>query len=298
MTGALANTLAVAGALTVLVSQAASACNTAPKPRGQSIVRFYDKEGYGQLGVKGLGQHVHILDEYRCYDLSFLRNKNLSIYFNNIGAAGDASPTFVGAIIVRSFSGKEYKDGPFSGYLYRNESSNDSLWVRPKKDVPALEPDSVRSADEIEKFLTKYESEVLRAGSLTDLSKLLQSTTSPPDGALTKWHAWVAAPEQDRLQILRNTASTNSAWRINPAVADGAGDRYFLLKAYLVKYRRSTGPTAKPFFESGATSADCVYIKLIAPGDGVSTFALRNVGSSGDFITLKMKSNARCFSPG
>jgi hypothetical protein len=284
----------VSSTLLLLFCSEAFACDSAPRPRPQSIVRFYDSQAFGRLGVKALGDNVYILDHYQCYDLSFIRNKSLSLFFNNASKSDDADATYVGAIVVRTFSRRDYSEGPYAAYLYRNSSANDggtSKWAHLKQQAqtPAWGPSSA-----FEILNGKYDpDDPLRSTSFSDLLKRLQRADADNAAQLKQWHALVVAPDADGYRVLHDTARSDRNWSLMVATP-GADNGYTLVRAYLVKYQASESPTARVFFEIGATAADCVYLKLVGPGDAVSELAIQPTNESRDVITLKMRATAVC----
>jgi hypothetical protein len=106
--------------------------------------------------------------------------------------------------------------------------------------------------------------------------------------------ALVVTPDSGGFRVLYNSARSDGRWQIglgSSALAQG----YLIVRNYLIKYQPSANPRPDAFFKAGASDADCVYIRLVAPGDTLSRFALRRVQGSSDIITLKMKSDAACF---
>lgn len=290
--------------LAASIVQGSRACDSALKPRPQSILRFYDSDSFGRLGVKGLGDNVHILDQYRCYDLTFLRNKHLFIYFNtaqqNDGTGPDTGPTYVGAVIVRTFSGKEFDRGPYSAYFYRNTSTKNrdaSKWAHDVGVQASPESSSWAPANSFAILNDRYVSdEPVAAPSLVELDRQMQLTTSQAVKQLRQWHALVVTPESNGFRILHNSAQSDGRWKIN-FKASAINESYLIIRNYLVKYQASPNPTRDVFFDVGAQDADCVYIKLVAPGDALSTFTLQRSGDANDVITLKMNESATCPAP-
>lgn len=289
--------------LSVLAIPAALACDGASKPYSQSISRFYDSGAYGRLGVKGLGENLHILDEYRCYDLYFLRNKLLSIYFNN-ATMEEGEPTYLGATIVRSFSGKESGEGAFSAYVYRNASAKsgggNSKWARPVNEQVVLEQGASGSATDFNISEDKYapDTPMTRASNFEELMRQSLLAASPPSVQLKTWHALVVSPDGDQFRVKHNTSQNDGAWSIDSGIGEGGPpSSYLIVRKYLIKYQNSQRPRREAFFQVGAGDADCVYIRLVAPGDAVKDFAIKGLGASRGFITLKMKSRAICRAP-
>jgi hypothetical protein len=283
--------------LLALIARESPACDSAQRPRPQSILRFYNSDSFGQLGVKGLGDNLHILDQYQCYDLSFLRKKRLSLYFNNALQSDETEPTYVGAIVVRTFVGKEHKEGPYSAYLYRNSStkkSSVSKWAHRIDVQDTVDRDSWGAANSFSILNDKYDPDrPLGAPSLADLLRQMQISTSQAVEQLRQWHALVVTPESGGFRVHHNSAQSDNQWHIglSGSAADGG---YLIARNYLIKYQPSPNPTPDVFFQVGAQDADCVYIKLVAPGDALSTFALRREGASSNVMTLKMNENAAC----
>jgi hypothetical protein len=280
--------------------QESAACEAAHTPHGQSIVRFYDSESFGRLGVKGLGDNLYILDRYQCYEISFLRNKNLSIYFNSTVQGEVPGPTYVGAVIARAFSPKGASEGQYSAYFYRNSSTKsggESKWAHAIDAQGSLDHDSWGAASSFRLLTDVYDrDQAVRAPSLRDLVRQMQISTSQAADQLKQWHALIVVPESGGFRVQHNSEQSDSRWNIDLA-DDNPGSSYLIVRNYLVKYQASPNPTPTPFFTVGAQDADCIYIKLVAPGDTLSTFALRRDGGSSDVITLKMKRNAVCREP-
>jgi len=287
----------VGGLLLSMIVQPSLACDSAQRASPQSITRFYQSESFGRLGVKGPGDHVYIVNEYRCYDFSFLRNKNLSIYFNNAARNENAEPTYVGAVIVRTFSKGSPQGGQYTGYLYRNaltKQRSTSSWAH-RPDLQDSERDSRGAAAEFTILSDEYDpDEALTATSSAGLDHEMQLSTSRAVERLRQWHALVVTPDSGGFRVLYNSARSDGRWQIglgSSALAQG----YLIVRNYLIKYQPSANPRPDAFFKAGASDADCVYIRLVAPGDTLSRFALRRVQGSSDIITLKMKSDAACF---
>lgn len=286
-----------AGLLLSMTIQPSLACDSAQRPSPQSILRFYQSESFGRLGVKGPGDHVYILNEYRCYDLSFLRNKNLSIYFNNAARNDHAAPTYVGAVIVRTFSKGSPQGGQYTGYLYRNaltKHQGTSRWAH-RANPQESERDPRGAASDFVILNDEYDSEeALIATSSAGLDHEMQLSTSQAVERLRQWHALVVTPDSGGFRVVHNSAQSDGRWQIGLRASDLA-QGYLIARNYLIKYQASANPKRDAFFKAGASDADCVYIRLVAPGDTLSTFALRRVQGSSDIITLKMKSDAACF---
>lgn len=268
------------------------------KPGGQSFRHFYNTDTFGQLGVKGLGQNVHILDQYKCYDFSFLIDKNLRIYFNH-ASEGTSGPTYVGAIILRVFSSETGENAPFSAYLYRNstEKGSSSRWAQMKS---AAEKPRIGNSypDADVSFVDEYfdENARLPAKDLAELNELSRKPESPVSTQVKGWHALVLGKGDSGYRLYENTTATGDKWFGLDVDALGSA-RYSIIRSYLTKYQASPNPRPQEFFSSGAQSADCVYIKLIAPGDTASSFAIEHPKNSRDFITLKMRKTADCQKP-
>jgi hypothetical protein len=249
-----------------------------------------------------LGDNLHILDEYHCYDFSFLRNKYLSIYFNNTLKNEESEPTYVGAIVLRTFTGKEYKEGPYSAYFFRNSSnkiSSVSKWAHRIDAQHAADRDSWGAENSFRVLTDKYDSDrPVGAPNLADLLRQMQfSSSHANEQQLRRWHALVVIPEAKGFRVRHNSAQADSRWHIDLGTRADDGD-YLIIRNYLIKYQASPSPTPDVFFYVGAQDANCVYIKLIAPGDALSTFALRRrEGDASDVITLKMKEKAVCNLP-
>ena len=288
---------AAIGLLLSMIVQPALACDSAQKPSPQSISRFYQSESFGRLGVKGPGDHVYIVNEYRCYDFSFLRNKNLSIYFNNAARNDNAVPTYVGAVIVRTFSKGSPQGGQYTGYLYRNaltKQQSTSKWAH-RANLQDGERDPRGGAAEFVILSDEYDSdEALTATSSAGLDHEMQLSTSQAVERLRQWHALVVTPDSGGFRVLHDSARSDGRWQIG-LQASALAQGYLIVRNYLIKYQPSANPKRDAFFRAGASDADCVYIRLVAPGDTLSTFALRRVQGSSDVITLKMKADAACF---
>jgi hypothetical protein len=290
--------VAGAAALCVVASlSAAWGCNSAIQPRGNAFRWFYDPDAYGQLGVLGLSNNVHILDEYRCYDLSFLRNKNLRFFFNNNGTG--AQPRYIGAIIVRSFAGRPDSDGAYAEYRYRN-STNDtrgsSQWVhREPNDPPARKGEFV-SKQGVNVLSGEYSpDDPIQATDWEDLNKKLKLSTSQVRGKLKEWHALVASPKNSGFLIDDDSSMSDAGWQVDPTIKHRPSEpHYFIVRTYLVKFQDSPNPRAEYFFQSGAEKADCVYVKLVASGDFITQLAIKNETGGPDMIVLKMSKRAVC----
>jgi hypothetical protein len=284
------------GLLLIAHEGAALGCDSAPKPRPQSISRFYDSNYYGRLGIRDLGDNLRILDEYRCYDLTFLQNKLLNIYFNN-SKVDDTEPTYVGALIVRAFSGGEYDRGPYSLFLSRTSATKgDSKWAQAKDSQATWDRDAMGTTNDFNIVSDKHTPDKeIRAANFQELIRQAQLTTSQAADRLKEWHALVVSPDSDRLRVFRNTTQTDGYWIIDNDVGLSRAPRsYFIMRNYLVRYQHSSNPSPAVFFQSGAQDADCVYIKLIAPGDALKDFVIKGTEDANGIITLKMKGNAIC----
>jgi hypothetical protein len=269
----------------------ALACSSAIRPALQTAYKFYDRNAYGRLGIVN-DQYVRILDEYRCYDLSFLSNRYLSIYFNNAKDGDIHEPTYVGAVIVRVFRSGTYGDGPFSAYLYRNTTN---VARRTSKFAHgSIEQGAIVSAAELRILPDEYNpDEGIQASSFAQLDQLLRFGSQESEAKLKDWHSLVVAPRDDKYFVHGNTAKSNTSWVLDNKLKDSTGS-YLIVRNYLVKYQTSDRPQPEVYFQTGAAGADCVYIRLVAPGDGASSFA---IGGSGQFITLKMRYDAICVDP-
>jgi hypothetical protein len=286
----------VFGAAAWLTCADAFACDA---PRGQSIRHFYNTEHFGQLGVQGLGQNVHILSQYKCYDLSFLWNKNLRIYFNNASEEDEPRPTYIGAIILRVFAGKGTGRLPFEAYLYRNKSETESTstWASIKSAAGKLRPGSDYQTSEVT-ILDDYfgDDTVLPVTNLSELNRESRKPDSDVSKQIANWHAAVVGKHEPGYRLYQDTAAGAENW-FGIEVTPPASPRYSILRAYLTKYQASPTPRPKVFFTSGARSAECVYIRLIGPGDSVSTLEIERPEGTREFITLKMRKNANCEAP-
>lgn len=275
-----------------VVSASATACDSAIVPETQSLVRFYDKDFFGRLGVvNNNGNFVSILDTNRCYDLSFLRNKFLSIYFNNARDDDNAEPTYVGALIVRVFRTGQYQEGPFSAYLFRSSAliaRSSSKWAH-----ASVEPGNAAPATNFKMLADELNSEEpIVASDFSGLARRLRFGLAETETRLREWHALVVAPKDDGIFVFRDTSKSDSSWTVDPKIKDRLGS-YLIARSYLIKYQTNLYPRAEPYFQSGAAAADCVYIKVIGPADDSSGFAL----GGGGFISLKMKNDAMCVDP-
>ena len=290
--------IAVVGVLMTVSCCPAAACDD---PHGQSLRQFYNPDKFGQLGVKGLGLNVHLLDAYKCYDFSFLIHKNLQIYFNN-ASTGSSRPTYVGALIFRLFSSKNLDEAPFQGYLYRNDSdqASGSDWAQIKKspNVDVVPEVGTSYAEKDLSIVDKYfgENNPLPAKSFEDLNEMNRNEKSDAAKQISDWHALVIAKDGDVYRVYENTARDRKKWFMID-VRPPAASQYGILKSYLVKYQSGPNPSWKPFFGSGAEAADCVYIKLVGPGDSVTSFDINRPEQSRDFFTLKMRGTASCEVP-
>lgn len=276
----------------VFFVQEVAACDSPATARHQTPASFYNKDAYGRLGVKD-GQYLRILDEYRCYDLTSLdRQPLLSIYFNNASDDDNNEPTYVGAVIIRVFRSGEYQEGPFSAYLYRNTTRiarNTSKWAHGNAELgtKVKPPDLKILGDELDS------EDAIRGKDFTQLDSLLRLGQPETEARLQDWHSLVVGPQEDGYVVYRNTLKSDTRWALDSKLKNATGS-YLIARNYLIKYQTSNNPQPEVYFQTGAAAADCVYIKLIAPGDGVSNFA---IAGSGRFISLKMKRDAKCVTP-
>ena len=273
----------------------AVACN---EPAGQSLRQFYRSDKFGQLGVKGLGLNVHLLDKYKCYDFSFLIDKTLRIYFDN-SSENIAPPSYVGAIILRVFSGKTGEETPFSAYLYRNNSefNSSSHWGQMKSGAEKPRLGNSYSDKDVS-IVDEYfnENVPLQANSLVELNELSRKPESMVSAQIKSWQALVFGKQDPGYLLYEDPAAVGDKWFGLDLDAPGS-PHYSIIRSYLIKYQASPRPQPQEFFQTGAQSADCVYIKLIAPGDTVLSFAIEHPENSRNFIALKMRKSAQCQTP-
>ena len=270
----------------------AAACNSAIKPEPQTQLAFYSNDTYGRLGIRH-GQFLWILDQYRCYDLSFLDSTPfLSIYFNNAWDGDNNEPTYVGAIIVRVFRSGDYQEGPFSAYLYRNttrRSRTTSKWAHGN-----AEQGTTASPADLKVLNDELDSEdPIRASNFAELDRLLRLGEKATEARLKEWHSLLIRAQDNGYFVYRDTLKSNTHWTLDSKLKDATGS-YLIARSYLIKYQTSSNPQPEVFFQVGAAAADCVYIRLVAPGDSASNFAITGRGR---FISLKMRSDATCVSP-
>ena len=271
---------------------------------------FYDPTAFGTLGVQTRPQHLLLLNQASCYDVSD-KVGDLSVYFNfatNVDSR-TRNPTYLAVQVISELPNRRGAQPELS--LARNKSrhADRGKWANIKDEDLESDVKSYR-ASQLDMADPMFDRTIQAANGDQDMFMGRAENKDYPRfrEKFGKWHAMLVAPAapapnsqgEESYTVIHNTWKDREIWQLRDGeLRSLVKQNSFRIRQHLISFRpfKKSGASQPPYhvaFRIGTNEASCVYIRLAAPpnSDWSNSFAISMTDQR--FVALRTRPGAEC----